>query len=173
MDLTGRVRENGQWWTALSNGSSFGSSLWATWSTAVTWVDVQIGDFNGDGASDIIGRALETGQWWVGLSRDKPLPPSGLPVNSLQVPIAFPAFSTTLWSTWSPSVAWVDVQVGDFNGDGKSDITGRALESGQWWTGLSTGSSLTTSFWGAWSTATTWLDVNSGRFDSTPNPNIF
>jgi hypothetical protein len=69
-------------------------------------------------------------------------------------------------------VTWVDVQVGDFNGDGKADITGRVLESGQWWTGLSTGSKFSTSLWGAWSTATTWLDVNSGRFDSTPNPLI-
>jgi hypothetical protein len=170
MDLTGRVQENGQWWTALSNGSNFTSNLWATWSNAVTWVDVQVGDFNGDGASDIIGRALETGQWWVGLSSDK-APPSGLPPWS-PVPDGSPTFSTTLWSTWSPAVTWVDVQVGDFNGDGKSDITGRAMQTGQWWTGISTGSSLTSSFWGAWSTATTWLDVNSGRFDSTPNPNI-
>jgi hypothetical protein len=168
LDLTGRVRENGQWWTALSDGSSFTSDLWATWSTAVTWVDVQVGDFNGDGASDIIGRALETGQWWVGLSRDNMSPPSG-PFLSID---RSPTFFTTLWSTWSPAVTWVDVQVGDFNGDGKSDITGRVLESGQWWTGLSTGSSLSTSLWGAWSTATTWLDVNSGRFDSTPNPLI-
>jgi hypothetical protein len=165
MDLTGRVRENGQWWTALSNGSTFSSSLWATWSTAVTWVDVNVGDFNGDGKADITGRALETGQWWVGLSLFEP--PVCIPDPCTE---GMAGFATSLWATWSPSVTWVDVQIGDFNGDGQSDITGRVSNSGQWWTGLSTGSKFSTNLWGAWSTATTWLDVNSGRFDSTPNP---
>src|SRR5437899_6364497 len=35
----------------------------------VTWVDVKVGDFNGDGMLDIIGRVQQTGQWWVGLDR--------------------------------------------------------------------------------------------------------
>ncbi len=156
-DITGRVLESGDWWTGVSTGSAFSTSLWATWSTAVTWVDVHVGDFNGDGQSDIIGRALETGQWWVGLSNFQ-CPPFTACVS---VP---PGFTTTLWSTWSTAVTWVDVQVGDFNGDGKSDITGRALESGQWWTGLSTGSAFTTSLWATWSPAVNWVDVRSGDF---------
>jgi hypothetical protein len=45
-DITGRVLNTGQWWTSLSGGStSPGTSLWATWSTAVTWGDVHSADF--------------------------------------------------------------------------------------------------------------------------------
>jgi len=169
-DITGRALETGEWWTGLSNGAGFTSSLWATWSTAVTWVDVHVGDFNNDGASDIIGRDLETGQWWVGLSQDRVPAPDliVLPFNQVSsvgaYPISRPSCATTLWATWSTAVTWVDVQVGDFNGDGMSDITGRALETGQWWTGLSNGTSFTTNLWATWSTAAIWTDVRSGSF---------
>jgi uncharacterized repeat protein (TIGR03803 family) len=45
-DITGRALELGAWYTGLSNGSTaFATSLWATWSTAVTWVDVRHGNF--------------------------------------------------------------------------------------------------------------------------------
>jgi len=27
-----------------------------------------VGDFNGDGLTDIIGRAKETGEWWLGIA---------------------------------------------------------------------------------------------------------
>jgi len=90
---------------------------------------------------------LETGQIWVSL---------GAPTAN--------GFTTKLWATWSTGVTWVDVQVGDFNGDGKADITGRALESGQWWTGISNGSAFTTSQWASWSTAVNWVDVHAGDF---------
>src|SRR5204863_7704756 len=113
----------GQWWVGQSTGSSSATHPWASWSTGVTWVDVKVGDFNGDGKADIVGRALQSGQWWVGLSNGST------------------AFNTTLWTTWSTGVTWVDVQVGDFNGDGKTDITGRALETGQWFAALSNGTS--------------------------------
>jgi len=86
---------------------------------------------------------LQTGQWWVGLSNGS-------------------AFTTSLWTTWSTNVTWVDVQVDDFNADGMADITGRALESGQWFTGISTGSSFSTTLWGGWSAAVTWSDVKAG-----------
>jgi hypothetical protein len=45
-DLTARAQNTGQWWTSLSGGStSSGTSLWATWSTGVTWSDVKSGGF--------------------------------------------------------------------------------------------------------------------------------
>jgi hypothetical protein len=152
-DITGRWLQGGEWWTAFSNGTSFVTSPkpWAIWSTSATWVDVHVGDFNGDGKSDIVGRALENGQWYVGLSNGSN------------------AFTTTKWDTWSTGapglpVTWVDVQVGDFNGDGEADITGRWLQGGEWWTGLSNGSAFTTSKWETWSTAVNWVDLRVGDF---------
>jgi hypothetical protein len=146
-DIAGRVLQSGQWWVGLSTGATFTTSLWTTWSPAVTWVDVHVGDFNGDHLSDLIGRVRQSGQWWVAFSNGSS------------------AFTDALWTTWSAAVTWVDVQVGDFNGDGKSDIAGRVLQTGQWWVSLSTGSAATTSWWTTWSTAVSWLDVQVGDFN--------
>jgi hypothetical protein len=30
-DLVGRVQQDGQWWAALSNSTSFTNQLWTTW----------------------------------------------------------------------------------------------------------------------------------------------
>jgi hypothetical protein len=145
-DITGRYLQGGSWWTALSNGTGFATSPapWATWSTGATWVDAHVGDFNGDGKADIIGRALENGQWYIALSNGSN------------------GFTTTRWGTWSTGATWVDVQIGDFNGDGKTDIIGRALENGQWYVALSNGSAFSTALWAVWSTAVTWVDVHVG-----------
>jgi FG-GAP repeat len=62
---------------------------------AVTWVDVQVGDFNGDGKADIVGRVQQSGQWWAGISNGS-------------------FFNNSLWATWNPNVTWVDVHTGDF-----------------------------------------------------------
>jgi hypothetical protein len=72
---------------------------------------------------------------------------------------------TSLWTTWAPSETWVDVQIGDFNGDGKMDLAGRDQATGSWWTALSSGSSLNTSLWGGWNPAVNWIDVRSGTFN--------
>jgi hypothetical protein len=152
-DIFGRVSTSGQIWGAVSNGSSaFNNNLWATWNPAAGWIDVQTGDFNGDGKADIVGRDL-AGNWWVGLSNGS-------------------SFSTTLWGHWNPNVTWVDVHVGNFTGDGKADIVGRALESGQWWLAESTGSSFTNSLWATWNPAVTWVDVNVGDFNGDGKTDI-
>jgi hypothetical protein len=153
-DIVGRVNETGEWWLGLSNASSFSNNFATTWSTAVTWADVQTGDFNGDGLQDIVGRVQETGQWWVAQSN------------------GFGGFTNSLWGTWNPNVTWVDVKVGDFDGDGKMDIVGRVLETGQWWVAQSNGSSFTSSLWATWSTTATWVDVQVGDFSGDGKADI-
>jgi hypothetical protein len=74
-------------------------------------------------------------------------------------------FTTTLWDTWSRVVTWVDVQIGDLNGDGKADLVGRRLETGQWWGAVSTGSSFTSTLWTTWSRTLVWADVRIGDLD--------
>ncbi|HEV2949096.1 MAG TPA: TIGR03118 family protein [Gemmataceae bacterium] len=152
-DIAGRVLSTGQWWVGKSNGSAFATTLWTMWNPNVTWVDVQTGDFNGDGQMDIAGRVLETGQWWVATSNGS-------------------SFATTLWTTWNPNVNWVDVKVGNFNGDGKMDIVGRVQETGQWWVAQSTGSSFMNSLWATWNPMANWVDVNVGDFDGNGKADI-
>jgi autotransporter-associated beta strand protein len=147
-DITGRWLQAGTWYTALSNGTSFTTTAWATWSATVTWEDVKVGDFNGDKKADITGRYGAAGQWWTGISTGT-------------------SFTTSLWDTWaadSPNVTWADVQVGDFNGDGMADITGRWLQSGQWWTSISNGNGFSHTLWTTWNAKVTWVDVKVGDF---------
>ena len=146
--VIGRNAQTGAWALSQYDGvPGEAPSVPTTWATSVTWVDVKSGDINGDGKADLVGRVLQTGQWWVALST-----PSG-------------AYLTELWTTWSPNVTWVDVQLVDLNGDGKADLIGRVQETGQWWAGVSTGSAFVNSLWGSWSTAVTWVDVQSGDFN--------
>src|SRR5204863_7698998 len=67
-DIVGRA-PGGAVITAVSNGTNaFTTTQWATWPSNVTWVDVVVGDYNGDGVDDLAARQMETGQWWVALS---------------------------------------------------------------------------------------------------------
>jgi hypothetical protein len=145
-DIVARNAATGQWWVGVSTGTRFLSSIWGTWSPAVTWVDVQVGDLTGNGKMDIVGRVKDSGQWWAGVSTGS-------------------AFKNALWATWapdSPSLTWVDIRIGDLTGSGRADIIGRVLQSGQWWAGISTGTSFTNQLWGHWSVAVTWTDVMLG-----------
>jgi hypothetical protein len=75
--------DTGQWWLGQSTGSAFLTSMWDTWSPAVAWVDVSVGDFNGDGLPDLVGRIQQNGQWWAALSNGST------------------AFTNQLWTTWA------------------------------------------------------------------------
>src|SRR5205085_455832 len=124
------------------------TSLGAVWSPAATWVDVHTADVNGDGLADLVGRDQGSGGWWVGRNDG-----GG-------------AFTTTRWAAWSPGVNWRDVQVADFNGDGRADLVGRWRETGQWWASLSGPAGFTAATrWATWSTAVTWADVRLGDFN--------
>jgi CSLREA domain-containing protein len=94
----------------------------------------------------IAGRNPQTGQWLVAKSTGS-------------------SFTSTYWTTWDPTVNWVDVRTGDFNGAGRTDIAGRDSGTGQWWVAISDGSSFTNQMWAVWSTGVTWVDVVTGDFN--------
>jgi len=53
-----------------------------------------------------------------------------------------------------------------------ASITGHAKDSGQIWTGVTTGSSFTTTMWGAWNPGVTWVDVLTGDFNGDGEADI-
>jgi hypothetical protein len=96
--------------------------------------------------SDLVGLDNGCNQWWLGTSNGST------------------AFTHTLGTTWSTKVTWVDLVTGDFTGDGRTDIAGRVLQSGEWWVAVSNGSSFTTTRWTTWNPNVTWADVKVGDF---------
>ena len=36
------LQQAGQWYTGISSGTNFNTTLWDTWSPAVNWTDVQL-----------------------------------------------------------------------------------------------------------------------------------
>jgi FG-GAP-like repeat/WD40-like Beta Propeller Repeat len=157
-DIAVRDLKTGIWYVILSNGSGGfqAPAVWGQWVPGAVWANVQVGDFDGNGRSEIAGRYLPNGQWWVGQS-----------TGSLFVP--------HLWTTWaidSPTLTWTDVLVGDLTGDGLDDIVGRVLQTGQWWTGVSSGSSFLNFLWTTWNPGVTWADVHIGDFTGNGKADI-
>lgn len=133
-DIAG-VAGNGTWWIGLSNGTNaftLTAGPWATWAGPANWSRIVLGDFNGDGRTDVAGLGLN-GQWTVGLSNG---------TNALTV-------SVVPWATWAQPANWQFVLVGDFNNDGRADVAGFS-NTRLWWTGSSTGNQFMTDLWATW-----------------------
>jgi hypothetical protein len=149
-DLAVRDSSSGAWFVALADGHGgfLPAQLWDRWTPggANVWTDVQVGHFDGSGRAEIVGRHKPSGQWWVDLSTGT----------------QFVARFWTAWAADSQALHWVDVHVGDLTGNGLDDLVGRVRESGEWWVGLSTGSSFRNVKWTTWNPTVTWVDVHLG-----------
>lgn len=145
-DVVGRT-SGGAWYAGINTSNGFENRFFGAWNELANWQDVRFGDFNGDGKTDVVGRTGS--ELWVGTSTGT-------------------AFQTSRWAPKSnqlpglpPAAVWQDVQVADFNGDGRDDI---ALRNGvgEWYAGISTltdvGDVFIVSRWA------TWADSGSGAF---------
>lgn len=155
-DITSR-NDLGEWWVVSVDGNGVsGTSIAGSWTTKLEWSHVMPGDFNGDGRTDIVGRA-DNGLWYAAISLDRPVP----------------VFSSTYMGAWSTAVEWQDLQVGDFNGDGRTDILGRSA-GGSWWAGISNSDSVgfRNQYMGLWSILVSWADITTGDFDGDGRSDI-
>ncbi|MBA3313812.1 MAG: VCBS repeat-containing protein [Planctomycetaceae bacterium] len=195
------TRLDGSWYVSLSTGTGFAPKAhWGAWSTNVTWADIRLADLNGDGRADLLGRtgfnwyaALSTGsgfggapvwtQWqtlaWdmtatIDVNGDGKADLLGRSGSDWYVAVSNgTTFSnTTKWAGWSTAVAWADYRVGDFNGDGKTDIIARH-SNGNWFVASSTGTTFgPASVWGTWNGTANWQDVRVGDFNGDGNADI-
>jgi hypothetical protein len=127
--------------------------FWEQWSTAVIWTNVQVGNFDGSGKPQVLARAVTT--------------TGGSPVNTVWLSGAYdptrnytanPTGQTFL-QQWASAlnfpghqVNWTDVVVGDFNGDGISDIAARIEidgSLGEWFVSDSKKPNFQQTFWNA------------------------
>src|SRR5262249_43141593 len=126
-DLVARVKENGAVFLSLNYTPAavrgFGGQIfWQQWAANITWADVRVGDFDGDGKSDLVARVKEKGALFVSRNFD--------PSHTSTPAAARPSGSQLFWQHWPAAITWADVRVGDFDGDGKSDLVARVKETG-------------------------------------------
>lgn len=125
--------EGGNWQVALSTGNQFipsagpGNYIWLdNWAVGSDWVPL-VGDFNGDGKDDIAVYNYVNGGWQVALSNGSEFIPSA-------------GKGDYLWlSSWGVGKVWTPL-IGDFDGDGKSDILVVDKVNGIWQIAYSDGS---------------------------------
>lgn len=132
-DAMGRV-SSGVWFVGLSSGTNFNAPGTGQWSGHAGGAsDNFIGDFNGDGRSDSLGYTGVAGKWHVALS------------NGVS---GFTAPGSGIWNGHSGTRS--NNFLGDFNGDGKTDIMGYTGSQGLWHVSLSSGTNFQAPGSGNW-----------------------
>jgi hypothetical protein len=139
---------DGNWWMGLSDGTKLAWQNAANLSSLGNLVDGKhafyTGDFDGNGKTDVLVYANADGSWRFGLSDGTKL----------------------TWSVASTTPGYGDLLdgtrrtfIGDFTGDGKSDVLFYFNGDGNWWLGASTGTSLT---WSKMSTTSGYGNLLDG-----------
>ncbi len=149
IDVAG-LSTSGQWIGLVgAAGGGWETKVLGFWSPTLNFTDdIVTGDFNGDGRTDIAGRTA-VGQWWSAMANTDTV-----------------GFTNVALGFWSTAVSWSNVNVGDFNGDGHSDIIARA-NNGQWWGLMSDGTDgpRSNTQVGYWKASTIWTGITSGDPD--------
>src|SRR5207248_2011955 len=132
----------------FSHGSSFTHGAYLTvsgWAGATDRLPMAVGGFNGDGKSDVVVNAYWTGEYLILFSHGS----------------SFTHGAYLTVSGWAGATDRLPMAVGDFNGDGKSDVVVNAYWTGEYSILFSHGSSFTH---GAYLTVSGW----AGATDRLP-----
>lgn len=126
-DMAGYTGANGNWHVCLSNGAGFNCSYMTSHTGGVS--KTKLGDFNGDGLTDMAGFLGTPGSgvapWKICLSTG----------------------TNFTCSDWTAHNAGLQGAVGDYNGDGRTDLAAYNFTLAQWRMCLSTGTNFTCSMW--------------------------
>jgi hypothetical protein len=137
---------------ATKIGAGYTNVQAGLYSSTMGWQIQGVGDFNGDGRSDILWRNAETGKTAIWFMNGSVKASSGY--TSIQPGL------------YTPATGWQIQGVGDFNGDGMSDVLLQYAGTGQTYIWLMNGTVVT----GDWTSATpgaytptTGLQVVTGK----------
>ncbi len=103
--------QSGEWAWKLNSGSGYTDGPTGTWSPGWT---LFVADFNGDGLDDVFVYSRASGYWYQCLNEGADQTPP------------FRYVSGPAWPTDR------DIVIGDFNGDGKSDVFSYDPQTGAW-----------------------------------------
>lgn len=122
-DIVGRNPVTGNWRLFASDGAAFRrGEVRAAWPAGISWSDITVGDFDGDGRGDLAGRDPVSQLWTV--SRG-----------------AGGAFTTTVFGGLAAAAPWQSFVAIDLDGDGRTDLAARNAATGNWRMLPSTGTS--------------------------------
>ncbi len=131
-DVAIHDRQTGDWFVGRSTGSSFVIESWVRsfGNRGPSVEEVLVGDFTGDGKADAAIHDRQTGNWFVGRSTGS-------------------AFAIEPWATSfgnrGPDVE--EIFIGDFTGDGLTDVAIHDKVTGDWFVGRSTGGAFAIESW--------------------------
>ena len=163
-DVAAYYPSTGQWFVALSTGSSFlAPKVWSTFGTPTGYTRQLVGDFNNDGKDDIANfyNVRQYARIWVSMSDGG-------------------KFNTTLWADYGATITasgWKFMLVGDFNGDSSDDIAAFLNRTGvaRWYVSASNGSTkFNTTLWANLGNLTTtgWTNAVVGDFNNDDKDDI-
>ncbi|MCG6154396.1 FG-GAP repeat domain-containing protein [Rubinisphaera margarita] len=134
---------------SLGPAEGFYSSKWTELTVTQSLDAVVVGDFDGDGRSNV-ALLLNGTKLWCGRSNGQ-------------------RFAMEHWLNWTAvSEGFESIAVGDSNADGLADIIAR-VPNGTWYSAQSTGSSFVNRNLVQWSATADWQYVRVGQF-TTPAP---
>jgi hypothetical protein len=199
--IVAHTSDTGLWKIAMSDGWRFSFADLNYWSPAAKWLQLQSGDFNGDGMFDLVAQAPD-GKWWMatangGYHEFRSI--DALPSDERYDFVGVGDFNgdglddLILRSTdghWTLALSTGDgfrcqaidglsggtaprnVRIGDFLGNGRSQIAGLDRESGRWTIALLDSAKWTVRPWGSFPAGVDWRYLSIGDFCGTGQADV-